>query len=90
MVHSSAATIGIVMVLSQAGLLDLKSAICIMLGDNIGTCLTAQLASMNGNINARRTAWAHTFYNLFGGDIDRNSVAFIYENSYMVYFSFTS
>ncbi len=66
MVHSSAATIGIVMVLSQAGLLDLKSAICIMLGDNIGTCLTAQLASMNGNINARRTAWAHTFYNLFG------------------------
>jgi len=58
--------LGIVMVLSQAGLLDLKSAICIMLGDNIGTCLTAQLASMNGNINARRTAWAHTFYNLFG------------------------
>ena len=37
-----------------------------MLGDNIGTCLTAQLASMTGNINARRTAWAHTFYNLFG------------------------
>lgn len=66
MVHSSAATIGLVMVLSQAGLLDLQSAICIMLGDNIGTCLTAQLASMTGNINARRTAWAHTFYNLFG------------------------
>ena len=66
MVHSSAATIGLVMVLSQAGLLDIKSAIFIMLGDNIGTCLTAQLASMTGNINARRTAWAHTFYNLFG------------------------
>ena len=66
MVHSSAATIGLVMVLSKAGLLDLQSAITIMLGDNIGTCLTAQLASMTGNINARRTAWAHTFYNLFG------------------------
>lgn len=66
MVHSSAATIGLVMVLSKAGLLDLQSAVCIMLGDNIGTCLTAQLASMTGNINARRTAWAHTFYNLFG------------------------
>lgn len=66
MVHSSAATIGLVMVLSQAGLLDLQAAICIMLGDNLGTCLTAQLASMTGNINARRTAWAHTFYNLFG------------------------
>lgn len=66
MVHSSAATVGLVMILSQAGLLDLQSAICIMLGDNIGTCLTAQLASMTGNINARRTAWAHTLYNVFG------------------------
>ena len=43
MVHSSAATIGLVMVLSQAGLLDLESAITIMLGTNIGTCVTAQL-----------------------------------------------
>ncbi len=66
MVHSSAATVGLVMVLSQAGLLDLQSAICIMLGDNIGTCFTAQLASMTGNIDARRTAWGHTLYNLFG------------------------
>ncbi|NMA87409.1 MAG: Na/Pi cotransporter family protein [Tissierellia bacterium] len=66
MVHSSAATIGLVMVLSQAGLLDLQSALTIMLGTNIGTCVTAQLASITGNINARRTAWAHTFYNVFG------------------------
>ncbi len=66
MVHSSAATIGLVMILSQAGLLSLDAAIFIMLGDNIGTCVTAQLASMTGNINARRTAWAHTFYNIFG------------------------
>ena len=65
-VHSSAATIGLVMVLSQAGLLDLESSLTIMLGTNIGTCVTAQLASMTGNINARRTAWAHTFYNVFG------------------------
>lgn len=66
MVHSSAATIGLVMILSQAGLLSLDAAIFIMLGDNIGTCVTAQLASMSGNINARRTAWAHTLYNIFG------------------------
>lgn len=66
MVHSSAATVGLVMILSQAGLLGLQAAICIMLGDNIGTCFTAQLASMTGNINARRTAWAHTLYNVFG------------------------
>lgn len=66
LVHSSSATVGIVMVLGEAGLLDLTSAICIMLGDNIGTCITAQLASLTGNVNARRTAWAHTLYNTIG------------------------
>lgn len=66
MVHSSAATVGLVMVLGQAGLLDLKSAVCIMLGDNIGTCITAQMASLTGNVHARRTAWAHTLYNIIG------------------------
>lgn len=66
MVHSSAATIGLVMILSQAGLLDLEAAIFIILGNNIGTCFTAQLASMTGNVDARRTAWAHTLYNVTG------------------------
>ncbi len=66
MVHSSAATIGLVMILSQAGLLDLQAAIYIILGNNIGTCFTAQLASMAENVNARRTAWAHTLYNVIG------------------------
>jgi phosphate:Na+ symporter len=66
LVHSSSATVGLVMVLGQAGLIDLSTAVCIMLGDNIGTCITAQLASMSGNIHARRTAWAHTLYNIFG------------------------
>lgn len=65
-VHSSAATVGLVMVLGQAGLLDLGAAICIMFGDNIGTCITAQLASVQGNSHARRTAWAHTLYNIIG------------------------
>lgn len=66
LVHSSSATVGLVMVLGQAGLIDITTAVCIMLGDNIGTCITAQLASMTANIHARRTAWAHTLYNLFG------------------------
>lgn len=66
LVQSSSATVGLVIVLGQAGLLNLTSAICIMLGDNIGTCFTAQLASLTGNRNARRTAWAHTFYNAIG------------------------
>ncbi|WP_055665882.1 Na/Pi cotransporter family protein [Desnuesiella massiliensis] len=66
LVHSSSATVGLVMVLGQAGLIDIQTAVCIMLGDNIGTCITAQLASLTGNIHARRTAWAHTLYNIFG------------------------
>lgn len=65
-VHSSSATVGMVLVLGNSGLLDLKTAICIMLGDNIGTCITAQMASLTGNLNARRTAWAHTLYNMIG------------------------
>lgn len=66
LVHSSSATVGIIMVLGSAGLIDLPSAVAIMLGDNIGTCITAQLASITGNINAKRTAWAHTLYNTIG------------------------
>jgi phosphate:Na+ symporter len=66
MVQSSAATVGLVMVLGQAGLINLETSILIMLGDNIGTCITAQMASLAGNIHARRTAWAHSLYNIFG------------------------
>jgi len=66
LVHSSAATVGLVLMLGQAGVIGLPGAIAIMLGDNIGTCITAQLASMSGNIHARRTAWAHTLYNTIG------------------------
>lgn len=66
LVHSSSATVALVLMLGQAGVIDLPGAIAIMLGDNIGTCITAQLASMTGNINARRTAWAHTLYNVIG------------------------
>lgn len=72
LIHSSSATVAFVMILGQAGLLGsdptiaLRTAICLMLGDNIGTCFTAQLASLKGNVNARRTAWAHTLYNVIG------------------------
>jgi phosphate:Na+ symporter len=66
MVHSSAATVALVMVLGTTGMIDFHTAIYLTLGDNIGTCITAQLASLQGNINARRTAWAHTLYNIAG------------------------
>jgi phosphate:Na+ symporter len=48
------------------GLLDFQSAIPLILGDNIGTTITAQLASMKSSVNARRTANAHTAFNVIG------------------------
>ncbi len=65
-VQSSSATVGITMTLAGVGLLDFATAFAVVLGDNIGTTITAQLAALNGNITARRTAWVHTLFNLFG------------------------
>jgi len=66
LVHSSAATVGIVMLLGNSGLITLTSAIAIMFGDNIGTSVSALLASFNGNTNAKRTAWGHSLHNIIG------------------------
>jgi phosphate:Na+ symporter len=66
LVHSSSATVGLVMVLGMTGLIDFNTGVCIILGDNIGTSVTAQLASLTGSVYARRAAWAHTLYNVFG------------------------
>lgn len=65
-VASSATTVGLTMVLAKAGLIGINGAIGLMLGDNIGTCITAQLASIGTSTAARRTAWAHTLYNIAG------------------------
>lgn len=66
LVHSSSATVGITIVLFNSGLITLDSAIGLTLGDNIGTCITAQVSSIGTDISARRTAWAHTLYNITG------------------------
>ena len=64
LVHSGSATIGLTMVLARAGLIDLTAAIALMLGDNIGTCITAQVAGIGRSAAARRAAWAHTLFNI--------------------------
>ncbi|MFA5576108.1 MAG: Na/Pi symporter [Tissierellaceae bacterium] len=66
LVHSSSATVGILIVLGQSQLISLQTAIYIILGDNIGTSITAHLSSISGSINGKRVAWAHSFYNIFG------------------------
>jgi phosphate:Na+ symporter len=66
MVQSSSATVALTISLFSADLISLPAAIGLTMGDNIGTCVTAQLASLKANTAARRTAWAHTLYNIIG------------------------
>lgn len=65
-IQSSSATVGLTLALIQAGLLTIDSAIPIILGDNIGTCITAALAAIGGNISAKRVAAAHFGFNIIG------------------------
>ncbi|MBM7642248.1 Na/Pi symporter [Streptococcus loxodontisalivarius] len=66
LIQSSAATIGILQSLYSGGLLDLKGALPILFGDNIGTTITAVLAALGSNIAAKRVAGAHVMFNVIG------------------------
>ena len=65
-VQSSSACIGIVFALSTSGIMDLYTAVGILLGTNIGTTITGQLAAMTANRVARQAALAHTLFNVIG------------------------
>ncbi|MGA1842927.1 MAG: Na/Pi cotransporter family protein [bacterium] len=67
--QSSSATTGIVLALATVNLITLDGAIPLILGCNIGTCITAVLASIGTSINAKRTALAHVFFNVIGSVI---------------------
>jgi len=65
-VQSSSATVGITMALASQGLLNLPGSVALILGDNIGTTITAQLAAIGSHIVARRAAMSHTIFNVLG------------------------
>ncbi len=65
-IQSSSASIGLLISLAGSGLIDLSAAIPILLGDNIGTCITAIIASIGGSTSAKRAAAAHTIFNIVG------------------------
>jgi len=65
-IQSSSVTTGLVLALASVGLVDLRGAIPLILGCNIGTCITALLASIGTTISARRTAVAHITFNITG------------------------
>jgi len=65
-VQSSSATIGLTIALANSGLLNFWTAFPIVLGDNIGTTITAVLAALNANRTAKQTAAAHSLFNVLG------------------------
>lgn len=65
-IHSSSATVGIVMGLGASGVMDWHTALAFTLGADIGTTATSYVAALNLSINARRTAYAHMSFNLIG------------------------
>jgi len=65
-VQSSLATTGILVLFAHQGLVNIASAFPIVLGANIGTTITAILASLGGGKNAKRAAFSHFFFKLFG------------------------
>ena len=65
-VQSSAALMAITMVLCSTGAITIYQGIALVMGENIGTTVTANLAALNANTQARRTAMAHLLFNVFG------------------------
>ncbi|MBR5469204.1 MAG: Na/Pi cotransporter family protein [Paludibacteraceae bacterium] len=65
-VQSSSATMAITLIMCSQGWIDFQMAAAMVLGENIGTTITANLAAWSGNIAAKRAAFSHLLFNLFG------------------------
>ena len=65
-VQSSAAIMAITMILCSNGVLPIYQGIALVMGENIGTTVTSNLAALTANTQARRAAFAHMFFNMFG------------------------
>lgn len=65
-IQSSSASVGILQALSSTGAITYSSAFPIIMGQNIGTCITALLASIGTSKNARRAAMVHLYFNVIG------------------------
>jgi phosphate:Na+ symporter len=66
LVQSSSATLAITIGLAATGVIPFTTAAALVLGENIGTTITIILASIGGTVNAKRAAYAHVLFNLFG------------------------
>lgn len=65
-IQSSSATVALTMALLVSGVLPFEAAAAMVLGENIGTTITAEIAATVGNVHAKRTARIHSTFNIFG------------------------
>ena len=65
-IQSSSASVGILQALCLTGAVPFSAAIPIIMGQNIGTCITAILSAIGANKNAKRAAAVHLYFNLIG------------------------
>ncbi|MCY8836923.1 Na/Pi symporter [Bacillus atrophaeus] len=65
-IHSSSVCVGILMSFMNEGVIGLEQAMSVVLGSNIGTCITAVMAAVSGGYAAKQTAYAHVLFNVLG------------------------
>ena len=87
LIQSSSASVGILQALALGGLIPLSSSIYIIFGQNIGTCITAVLASLGANRMAKRTTIIHLSFNIIGTIIFMIAIQFIPFVNWMVAFT---
>jgi len=86
-IQSSSASVGVLQALSLTGAFTYSAVIPIIMGQNIGTCVTAMISSIGANRNARRTAFVHLYFNLIGTII---FMLLYFGINYLIGFSFAS
>lgn len=77
-VQSSSATIGILQTIADEGMINLRGALPVLFGDNIGTTITAVLASIGASIAAKRAALVHVIFNVLGTIIFTLALGLVY------------
>ncbi len=87
LIQSSSASVGILQALSLTGTITCGSALPIILGQNIGTCVTALLSSIGANKSARRAAIVHLYFNIIGSIL---FMTVFYSLNAVIHFSFLS
>lgn len=68
-IQSSSATSGLVIAMGMENIINLKAAIAIIIGANIGTCVTVLIASIGSSLSSKRAAWFHLIFKLIGAII---------------------